>query len=319
MKRHLIFWFVAATYLWTWSVNLPQLPLLGAHRVSSAATTLANFSQSIVALILIAIACGRAGLGELIRRLRPNWRDLALSAVAVVFAMGSTALAFLFYEGISGERPPLSGLSDLVGMTLILIPFTGLGEELGWRGFMLDRLQNRMSPASATWRVAVAWAVWHIPMLLRNQSEGDRTPALIALFVVGTIPLSFIFTALYNASRRQLLPVIVFHAAVDSSIGYFLGPVRRGDLRAFAMWIAIITVVALSVAVPRAWRRAPPPAASSDRNLEPRRFEHMPFDAAMVDRAKNGLAIFLWKSFRKGKRDARNGNPFSVLAANRIE
>jgi membrane protein DedA with SNARE-associated domain len=45
-----------------------------------------------------------------------------------------------------------------------------------------------------------------------------------------------------------LLPVIVFHAAVDSSLGYFLGPVPRGDLRAFAIWIAIITAVALSIA-----------------------------------------------------------------------
>ena len=249
MKRNLVVSFVAATYVWTWSVNLPQLPLLGAHRISSGATTLANFSPSIVALMLIAISCGRVGLGELVRRLRPNRRDLGLSGVAVALAMASAALAFLGYEAVAGERPPLSSPANLAGMTLILIPFTGLGEELGWRGFMLDRLQSRMSRTSATLCVALAWGVWHIPMLLRNQAEGDRTPALIALFVVGTIPLSFIFTAIYNASRRQLLPVIVFHAAIDSSIAYFLGPVPRGDLRAFAMWIGIITAVAVSIAV----------------------------------------------------------------------
>lgn len=248
MKRHLVFWFVAATYLWTWSVNLPQLPPLGAHRISAGATTLANFAPSIIALVLFAISCGRVGLEELVRRLRPNRRDLGLSSLAVLLAMGSAALAFIFYEAVSGQRPTLSTPANLAGMTLLLIPFTGLGEELGWRGFMLDRLQNRMSHASATWRVAAAWGVWHIPMLLRNQSEGERTPALIALFIIGTIPLSFIFTAFYNASRRQLLPVIIFHASVDSSIAYFLGPVRQGDLRAFAMWIGIITAVALSIA-----------------------------------------------------------------------
>jgi hypothetical protein len=41
--------------------------------------------------------------------------------------------------------------------------------------------------------------------------------------------------------------VIVFHAAVDSSIGYFLGPMPRGDLRAFAIWIGIIILVAAVV------------------------------------------------------------------------
>jgi membrane protease YdiL (CAAX protease family) len=246
-KRHLVSAFVAVTYLWTWGVNLPQLVLFGGRRISQGATTFASFAPSIVALLVLAILGGRGAARELLARLRPGRADALLIAAALTIAMGSTGLAFVIYQTTAHQRPSLPPAANLFGMTLLLIPLTGLFEELGWRGFMLDRLQQRMPAARATLYVASVWGVWHIPMLLRVRSEGDRTPLFIALFLAGTVPLSVVFTALYAAAERRLLPVIVFHAAVDSSIGYFLGPMPRGDLRAFAIWIGIIIIVAAVV------------------------------------------------------------------------
>jgi CAAX protease family protein len=251
LKRHGVIFFILAAYFWTWAVNLPQLPFLGAHRISQGATTLASFSPSIVAMLLLAVGGGWGEVRALLRRLRPTGRDVVLAGGAVAIAVGSVGLSFLAYEQIAHQHVLLASPSNLVGTMLILIPLTGFFEELGWRGYMLDRLQERMSVVRATFCVAITWAVWHVPMLLRLRSEGSNTPALIAAFLLGTIPLSFIFTALYNGARRQLLPVIVFHAAIDASIGYFLGPMPRGDIRAFIFWIGMITVVAISLAAAR--------------------------------------------------------------------
>lgn len=228
-------------------MNLPQLALFGGHRISQEATSFASFAPSIVALFVLSILGGHGAAVELLVRLRPRRADALLIVCGLVIAIGSVGLAFLIYQATAPQRLSLPPVANLFGMTLLLIPVTGLFEELGWRGFMLDRLQQRTSDARATLYVAIVWGVWHIPMLLRVRAEGERTPLLIALFVTGTVPLSFVFTGLYNASERRLLPVIVFHAAVDSSIGYFLGPMPRGDVRAFVMWIGIITIVAGAV------------------------------------------------------------------------
>src|SRR3712207_9448391 len=44
--------------------------------------------------------------------------------------------------------------------------FTGLGEEPGWRGFALPRLQERHGPLLGTAVLAALWAAWHLPNVL---------------------------------------------------------------------------------------------------------------------------------------------------------
>jgi membrane protease YdiL (CAAX protease family) len=49
------------------------------------------------------------------------------------------------------------------GMVVIEIIGGPLSEELGWRGFALDRLQDRWSPLVSSLFLATFWAVWHLP------------------------------------------------------------------------------------------------------------------------------------------------------------
>lgn len=244
---YLVSVFLGFTFLWTWTVNLVQLPVFGSHHVSGAATTLASFAPSIVAVVLTRLVSGSQGLRDLGRRLRPDLRTVRWSIVAVLVAYASMMLAFQLYRGLSRAEVHPASVADLVGTTLVLIPLTGFFEEIGWRGVMLERLQSRLGAWWATMSVALAWGVWHIPMILRTRSEGAGTPMFLLMFLLGTFPLSVLFTTIYNAAGQKLWPVIVFHAAVDASAACFLGPVAKGDLRAFGIWIIIITIIAVGV------------------------------------------------------------------------
>ncbi len=132
-------------------------------------------------------------------------------------------------------------------MTLLLVPLTGFMEEVGWRGFLQDTLERRHSPLLAALLVAASWGPWHIPTYLRLESEETATPILIALFLAGVVPLSVLLAWVHHRTGRRILPVIIAHAAIDASAGYFLGPVRTGELRPFTVCVAVLYVCAALV------------------------------------------------------------------------
>jgi len=72
------------------------------------------------------------------------------------YALGH--LAFV----LAGNRPIATpGPIEPISLLLFVL---GIGEEIGWRGFLLAGLLRRRSPIVATTIVAAAWAVWHSPL-----------------------------------------------------------------------------------------------------------------------------------------------------------
>ena len=141
----------------------------------------------------------------------------------------------------------------LVEFVRILFLGGPLGEEPGWRGFALPRLQQRRTALTSSVLVGLIWGLWHIPLYLlpgTGQHELLRTgtsPAFaIGGFVGWTIGLSVLFTWLFNQTRGSLIVVILFHAAVN--LAAFL-PATVGStgaatlLNVLLTWIAAIVVV----------------------------------------------------------------------------
>jgi len=91
---------------------------------------------------------------------------------------------------------------------MILIAGGPLGEEFGWRGFLLPKLEERLRPDLSGIIVGVVWACWHLPMFLFHV-EGYQMPFL--LYLVQTVFMSLLCTWLYHASGNSLLMVLLFH------------------------------------------------------------------------------------------------------------
>jgi len=60
----------------------------------------------------------------------------------------------------------------------------GFGEEVGWRGVLLPRLQSRMAALPATAIVAAVWTVWHIPLFSFVDGYVSMTAAGAGLVVL---------------------------------------------------------------------------------------------------------------------------------------
>ena len=47
-----------------------------------------------------------------------------------------------------------------------------LGEEVGWRGFLLPNLLEKFTPIKATLLTGFIWGVWHAPMIAMGYNYG---------------------------------------------------------------------------------------------------------------------------------------------------
>ena len=109
---------------------------------------------------------------------------------------------------------PLLGAAIFLGFSIF--PGSALGEEIGWRGYALPRLQARRSALSASLIIGPIWALWHLPLWLTGAP--GRTPILYAAFVVSAFALSVLLTWVYNSTGGSLLLVVLLHATINLPI-----------------------------------------------------------------------------------------------------
>jgi len=93
--------------------------------------------------------------------------------------------------------------------------FFGLGEEVGWRGFALPRLQNKLNALTASIILTVFWAIWHLPLFFYRLGYTTMGTAGICGWVFSLLTGSILLTWLYNSSRGSILICAIFHSTID--------------------------------------------------------------------------------------------------------
>ena len=126
-----------------------------------------------------------------------------------------------------------------------LFPFI---EELGWRGYVLDRLQEKYNALASSLILGTVWSLWHLPTFFIRDSYQARlgigTPAFWWFFA-GIVPLTFAFTWIYNNTQRSTLAVILFHSMVNFT-GELLTLTERADNYSILLWfVAAIGIIAI--------------------------------------------------------------------------
>jgi membrane protease YdiL (CAAX protease family) len=105
--------------------------------------------------------------------------------------------------------------SALLFLFLLSFVFPAV-EEVGLRGYYLDRLQERMGPTAAGLINGTVWALWHAPFVWFSGYYANTTfqPELYwwsPMIVCHTLMLVFV----YNRTRRSILAVLLFHAIMN--------------------------------------------------------------------------------------------------------
>lgn len=183
---------------------------------------------TLAAFIMTSITEGKAGVLRLLRRYiqwRAGWQWylFILLGIPALLVLGIMVLpgALASFHGL----PPLFLVKYAVSFVLILILGGALGEEPGWRGFALPRMQPRYGPLWGTLLLGVLWACWHLPHFLTPAQGGGPGTSFATfltnfpIFLCSVILLAIIFTWVFNHTRGSLFIAILLHASIDTSSG----------------------------------------------------------------------------------------------------
>jgi membrane protease YdiL (CAAX protease family) len=239
-SRHQLLLFFLLAFGLSWSIWPLKL-------LNPASAAQVPFGPTIAAFVVAALAGGRRPVLELLRRLA-HWRVHGLwYVVALGGPFALTTLAAMLAVAAGAPTPSFAGYADwalvaaTVAQTAVVV---GLFEEPGWRGFALPRMQRSLGGVRAALVLGVIWTLWHLPLLIGDPT-GQRPWAPYAVWAVAE---SVVLAWLYISTEGSLPVVILFHAAVNTSVRYLL-PEFAGGWYLLAWWAlaGVHVVVALAV------------------------------------------------------------------------
>lgn len=246
--------FFGLTFLWTWGLWIAA----ALSRADVTATTwaiayhLGGWGPSAAGVFLLyRTSKDRVERRSFWRRVVDVRRISAAWYLVILLLIPALAFASVFVDAlIAGTAPEFLMLRDIAANPLLLVVLVVLGlllgpisEELGWRGFALDRLQARWGALAASLFLGIAWALWHLPLFfMRGTSQyaqglGSR---FFWVFLAIGVPLSVLMTWAYNRNSRSILSAILLHWAMNLSLN-LVYPISD---RALFYYLVLLSILA---------------------------------------------------------------------------
>jgi uncharacterized protein len=206
------------TFAVTWACWIPVVlkPSSFPASLSSALWLLGVFAPSLVALGLTAWNEGSTGVHALLRRIA-HWRVKARWYFFAVSYMAAIKLSVALAHRLALGAWPHLGNEPAVVMLMAILFSTPVqsGEEVGWRGYALPRLAQRMGFARGSMLLGVIWACWHLPQffVLGADTYGQSFP----IWAAEVTALSVAIAWLYAHSNGSLLLTMLMHAAINNT------------------------------------------------------------------------------------------------------
>lgn len=250
--------YIILVYLFSWAFTIPAA-LSGVSLDESAALmvtyALGGLGPAIAAVLLVYLTQDREGHRDYWRRIvdykriTPRWYCAIFLTVPVITALAGLVDRLFGGQGLRPEAAArlLEQPLHIVPFALFTLLFGPLPEEIGWRGYALDRLQARQSALASSLVLGAAWAVWHLPQFFvrgtYQHGLGFGSPSFWIFVLVGTTTSSILYTWIYNNTGQSTLSAILFHFMQN-----FAGELFELSARA-ELYSAVLTVLAAVVVV----------------------------------------------------------------------
>lgn len=254
LKRHSLVIGILLMFALTWPIDLANSGILPIQFPFIVYLFL-GWGFVFASLMVTGLTLGKSGVVALLKRYvqwRVGWKWYV---AALLIPTGLIALGVYINAALTGVAPDFNTViahkifGGAAYLPLFILPFflvdlISNGEEIGWRGYVLPRLQAKYSALTSTLILGVIWGFWHLPKFL---SHWDAVS--FAWFMTHTISVAFLYTWLYNGTKGSLLLVSLFHAASNTA-GVFLpiaNTVSGENMGAYIIYVLLEVAAAIIV------------------------------------------------------------------------
>ena len=214
---------------------------------------IAQFGPALAALVLAwySGALGNWARGIIRWRVGPWWYVVVVGLPVGLISVQGALFGLLGYPLDLVSIP--GRLVNFLPSALVLALIAGLGEEPGWRGFALPRLEARLAPLLATALLGFVWAMWHLPLVFVDPRfpHGFTSIApqiLLAFLTMLTIFFyAFFYTWVYNRTQSVLLCMLL-HGSFNAAIGLLPASLEVLQKGTYVV-LLVVQVVTLLLAV----------------------------------------------------------------------
>jgi membrane protease YdiL (CAAX protease family) len=243
VARHPVATFFGASVGLGWILTIASARLVSDPLVLPLVAIPVSFVPALVAWLILRIGGTpeeRIAWRGRLTRVRVGWRWYAVALLALpmthLVGVGVAAAA-------GGTFPFHPGAFALLPIFLL----TNFGEEIGWRGYALPKLQDRMSPLSASLVLGVVWGAFHWVALSAN---ADTPLAYIVVSTLQLTAMSVIMSFVFNGSGGSVPIVTLMHSMYDTASIGAAPLIETGmPLTAFTMSAVVAWIVAIGLVV----------------------------------------------------------------------
>jgi membrane protease YdiL (CAAX protease family) len=236
LARHPLVFFFLIAYAGSWLLEVPialsetgtgLLPFTIPRPLLALAIAAATFvGPTLSAFIMTGITQGRIGIRRLLRRyvlwrVAFRWYLFVLLAIPAIELLGAIVV-----PGALASFQPLTlslVLTYPVAFVSTFILGGPLGEEPGWRGFALPRLQPLHGPLLGSVILGILWALWHFPLFWSGVWTPPTIPNMV-MFIVMITALTIIMTWVFNNAKGSLLITMLMHASFNTFANRIVAP-----------------------------------------------------------------------------------------------
>ena len=233
---------------------LALLIIGGITRVVSISPTFLNtlvvfaaWTPNLAALFVTGVNNGKEGIQNLLAgwfkwRVKMGWYLFGLAPIAIAFA---AARLYVLYRGLSSGRETGITGATLLSMIIFHTLQGATGEELGWRGYALPRLQRRYSALTSALLLGLGISGWHSILHLVAPIGVPEWQFWLIM-----VCYSVLVTWAYNNTGGSLLIATLFHFAFNFSsdlVTTRLGLLPINGLFGIYMWIYLILAISVIV------------------------------------------------------------------------
>jgi membrane protease YdiL (CAAX protease family) len=226
LKRHSLVYGIILMFLLTWPVDLANSRVLPIQ-FPLVVYLFLGWGFVLASLIMTRITLGQSAVIALLNqyliwRIHWKWYLTAFLLFPAIFTLAVLLNAAftqslvdfngVFAHKIFGESANL----PLLILPFFLFDFISNGEEMGWRGYVLPRLQAKHSTVVSSLILGLIWGFWHLPKYMAPGNTGS-----FGWMMVKMLADAVIYTWLYNKTSGSLLLTTIMHTAGNTA-GVFL-------------------------------------------------------------------------------------------------